>query len=293
MMSNHHLNFFKDLRNGQAIQLRLHWLEDRVFWVGELNRSDLVTRFEISSQQASADIKLYSELAPTNLCYDRSRKQYSRGESFNPLFGKDFEKWLALNKGEAASLRSIQSEVIKPLKREIPRSAMAAVTRAYRQRKPIQILYQSMKNDAPSWRTICPHTLVSTDIRWHIRAWMAEKGKFIDIVPSRILEVKDAPGQEWVGESSDADWNEMVEIALVPSSKFSVQQQEVIRRDFHMIDGRKIILTRACLVYYQLSAMYLVDAVRQFAGEPEDRNLGIAVANWRDLVRYVKDSKSA
>mgnify|MGYP003617115712 CR=1 FL=1 len=66
-------------------------------------------------------------------------------------------------------------------------------------------------------------------------------------------------------------------------------QRQVIERDYKMADGVLKISTRACLIYYQLSAMYLVDAVRDHQGEPPDHNIGLAVKNWQELIKYVKD----
>jgi len=289
MMTTSRLDNLITLRNGQAIRTRLQWLEDRVFWIGELNRSDLVGRFSISPQQASVDIKLYQEMAPLNLCYDRSRKLYSKGESFQPLFEKGCEEWLNANEEDGKQLRSIKLEAVRPIKRSISPEVLMAVSRAYRQRMPLSVLYQSMKDSAASWRTICPHTIVETGIRWHIRAWVVEKKGFIDMVPGRILETREAPSFEWISGAADDDWNTFQQIILVPSHTFSEAQREVIQQDYQMVDGRKTLSIRRCLVYYQLSSMFLLDAVREFQGEPQDRNLGLAVWNWQELMMFVKD----
>ena len=289
MMSNCPPDFFKSLRNGQAIQSRLEWLENRIFWVGELNRSDLVTRFEISPQQASADIKLYQELAPQNLRYDTKRKLYVEGELFEALFEKSLQQWLAENSQEDAVLRSIQLEAVKPVKRGMADQALKAIARSFRLRLPISVLYQSMKSDKPEWRVICPHTIVETEIRWHIRAFMVEKGVFADLLPGRILDVDDASDAPWVGAETDNAWNTMASIVLVPSKTLSEDQRRVVERDYRMEGGQYVIQTRECLVYYQLSSMYLVDAVREHDGEPQDRNFGLAVSNWKELMKFVKD----
>lgn len=288
MMSNCPPDFFKSLRNGQAIQARLEWLENRIFWVGELNRSDLVMRFEISPQQASADIKLYQELASKNLHYDTKRKLYTKGQLFDACFEKNLQQWLAENGQEEAGLRSIQLEAVKPIKRGMGDQVLMAIARSFRLRLPISVLYQSMKSSEPQWRVICPHTIVETEIRWHIRAYVVEKGVFADLLPGRILDVTDARNNPWIGAETDHAWNSMADIVLVPSKKLSDDQRQVVERDYRMVDGQYVIQTRECLVYYQLSAMYLVDAVREHEGEPLDRNFGLAVSNWKDLMKFVK-----
>jgi hypothetical protein len=292
MMTTSRLDTLASLRNGQAIRTRLQWLENRLFWIGELNRSDLVGRFSISPQQASADIKLYQEMAPPNLCYDRSKKLYSKGDGFQPLFEKNCEEWLNANESDHERLRSIKLETVRPIKRGISAEILMAVSRAYRQRIPLEVLYQSMKDADASWRTICPHTIVETGIRWHIRAWVVEKKRFVDLVPGRILETRERDPIEWVGGAADDDWNTFQQIILVPSQTFSEAQREVIQQDYQMTDGRMTMSVRRCLVYYQLSSMFLVDAVREFEGEPQDRNLGLAVWNWRELMKFVKDENA-
>lgn len=81
----------------------------------------------------------------------------------------------------------------------------------------------------------------------------------------------------------------MVEIILIPSSKLNVNQRRIVERDYQMIEGRRILQVRACIAYYQLSAMYLVDAVRYHEGQPVERDLGIAVENWRELQPLVME----
>jgi hypothetical protein len=287
-MSNNSLDIFLRLRNGQAIQSRLQWLEDRIFWLSEINRSDLVSRFSISLQQASSDIKLYQELAPENMLYNASKKIYFKSDNFCSLFPKNHKLWLAANDSENKNLRSIPCLPVKPIKRSISDNVLMSVSRSYLHRIPISILYQSMKDELPAWRTICPHTIVETEIRWHIRAWMADKRTFVDIVPGRILEVKEDKNTEWVGSEADISWNTRVNIILEPSSQLSNSQRDIVERDYQMGNGCLIIETRECLVYYQLSSMYLVDAVRELQGEPADRNFGVAVKNWQDLIKYVK-----
>ena len=47
-MSNNPLAILDSMRNGTVVRQRLQWMEDRLWWVGALNRNDLVLRFGIS-----------------------------------------------------------------------------------------------------------------------------------------------------------------------------------------------------------------------------------------------------
>ena len=173
-MPNDPLSGLSAMRNGQAILRRLQWLEDRVYWIGELNRADLTRRFEISPQQATSDLSLYQKLAPANLTYDRSKKQYGRAKTLAPLFEKNPESWLHNNAAEDAGLRSIGMSSVKPLKRVISAEMIQILSKAVRIQTPLSVVYQSMKSAEPELRVICPHSIVETEIRWHVRAWVAK-----------------------------------------------------------------------------------------------------------------------
>lgn len=72
-MSNNPLAILDSMRNGTVVHQRLQWMEDRLWWVGALNRNDLVLRFGISPPQATNDFSLYQNLAPANIKYDPRR----------------------------------------------------------------------------------------------------------------------------------------------------------------------------------------------------------------------------
>lgn len=289
-MSNSPLANLDSLRNGQVIKRRLNWLENRLYWIGELNRSDLTCRFGMSPQQASADIAMYQSLAPANIDYDRSRKLYKRGEMFKPLFEKDLEEWLRGNEEDEASLRAIRMVSIDPGRRGITPRSLQILSSAYHQKTPLSILYHSRKDEEPKRRIICPHTIVETNLRWHVRAWDTTRRQFVDLIPSRIIEACPAASAEWVSEDSDSAWNTLIEIILIPSPKFSEKQRQAVRLDYGMDNGQIVLEVREALVYYQLSAMHLVEAIRSHAGDPKDHNIGIAVGNWKSLMKYVSEN---
>src|ERR1035437_6170033 len=73
-----------DVRRG--VKERLEFIDFRLFWEGRINRSDIMQRFTISTPQASKDLSLYESMAPGNLSYDVSAKQYLASSSFTPRF---------------------------------------------------------------------------------------------------------------------------------------------------------------------------------------------------------------
>lgn len=288
-MSNHPLDILDSMRNGAVVRQRLQWMENRLWWVGELNRSDLVLRFGISAPQATNDFALYQKLASANIRYDTKKKLYVCGEEFAPLFPKDYELWLKDSAAEDPRLKSIQMVGVTSLKRGIDPELVRIISKAARSRIPLRIIYQSMKATDPEERIVSPHAIVETEVRWHVRAWDEKRQTFLDLVPSRIIKATPEPSATWVPQERDEEWNRMVEIILIPSCKLSENQRRIAEGDYQMTEGRRILQVRACMAYYQLSAMYLVDAVRYHEGQPEERDFGIAVENWKELQPLVMD----
>src|SRR5437763_10585530 len=68
-----------------SVERRLAFVEERLFWLGEVNRMDLVRRFGVSMSQASGDIARYLALDPPGLGYDKSAKRYVAGDDFKPV----------------------------------------------------------------------------------------------------------------------------------------------------------------------------------------------------------------
>lgn len=288
-VSNNPLDIIDSMRNGAVVRQRLQWMDDRLWWVGALNRSDLVLRFGISPPQATNDFSLYQTLAPTNIRYDAKRKLYVCGDDFVPLFPKDHELWLKESTVEDAALQTIPLVGATSLKRGIDPALVQLISRAARNKTPLRILYQSMKSSEPEERIVSPHAIVETEVRWHVRAWDEKRQTFLDLVPSRIIKAMPESSVAWVPKEQDDEWNRMVEIILIPSRKLSENQRRIAEGDYQMTEGRRVLLVRACMVYYQLSAMYMVDAVRYHEGQHQERDFGIAVANWKELQPLVME----
>ena len=287
--SNAQLIVLDSMRNGATVRLRLQWMDDRLWWVGSLNRSDLVLRFGISPPQATNDFSLYQNLAPTNIKYDPKKKLYVCGNDFVPLFPKNHEQWLKNSMAEDEALQTIKMIEVGSLKRGISPDVVQFISRSTRNKVPLRITYQSMKSTEPEERVISPHAIVETEIRWHIRAWDEKRQKFLDLVPSRILNAIPEPSVVWVHQERDEQWYKLVDIILVPSQNLSENQRRIAETDYGMTNGQRIIKARACLVYYQLSAMYLVDAVRYHEGQPIERDFGVKVENWKELQSFVME----
>ena len=79
-----------------GVEQRLEFIEFRLFWEGQVNRSDLMDQFGVSVNQASTDLNRYIGFAPDNMLYDKSARTYVRGSEFKPQFLEpDASRYLA------------------------------------------------------------------------------------------------------------------------------------------------------------------------------------------------------
>jgi hypothetical protein len=63
-----------------AEDYRQNWIAETVRVFGFINRTHLMRKFGISSQQASHDLGLFQDRNPGSLVYDKSGKRFVAGE---------------------------------------------------------------------------------------------------------------------------------------------------------------------------------------------------------------------
>ena len=276
-----------------SIETRLEFIEFRLFWEGALNRSDIVDFFGVSVPQASNDLARYQELAPRNIEYDRSGKQYLATKHFRPVFKQpDAERYLN-------QLQSIGNSVLDPHetwvasipafeampvpRRRVDPLILRDLLTAIRTNRSIHIHYQSLTRPDPMWRWITPHALGSDGLRWHVRAFCHLDRTFKDFLLPRFLETEKM-GEPGATPSADDPWNECAHVELIPHPQLSKAQRRVVALDFGM-DGESIkISVRLALLYYFLKRLNLEgDAERR---APKEQH--VVIANKADVRAALK-----
>jgi hypothetical protein len=241
----------------QAQKERLFHIDFRLYFLGAVNRNDLVTRFGIKEAAATRDITLYKELAPKNSEYDTKAKTYIQRDGFTPFFsytssqvlaallygfGDDFVGTnLAFNAAEAPTQLHLPSCDI-----------LALVTRAIYNQKAILISYCSLSSGL-TYREIVPHTLIDNGLRWHVRGFDRLKGQFIDLVINRIKAITLIESDaitEAEGQEADTQWNRFVKLHLIPHP--SLKHPKTIEHEYGMTDGSLSISVRAAVAGYVL-----------------------------------------
>ena len=239
-----------------AQRQRLAYIEFRVWFYGAVARKDVLERFELATAAGTRDLALYKELAPNNVAYERKNYLYQAG--FAPLFSHDVNHVLAALTGgfgvdESVSAGEQLSHAV-PARLNQPRlETLATVTRAIHGGYALQLTYHSMKKGAGP-RTIVPHSLVDSGLRWHVRAFDRTKGHFRDLVLTRMERLRplaDAPpptAEEHL--SADGQWNQEVALRLVPHPAHP--HAKTIERDFGMQQGSLAVVLRAAIAGYVL-----------------------------------------
>lgn len=237
---------------------RLQFIESRLYWTGRINRGDIISYFSISMPQSSADLTLYQELAPGNATYDKSGKTYRAGDSFKPIFlDPALDHFLGHHLLGDGFLGCAPDVVTMPSPmRTVEPSVMRRLLIAIREEQALRIRYQSMNRPKPTWRWISPHAFGHDGYRWHVRAWCAERERFVDFVLGRIDDVG-AERPRDATPAQDAAWNNWVEIRFAPHPLLSEGQSKIIERDYGMRAGVGTLRVQEAMLFYVLNHLRL------------------------------------
>ena len=249
-----------------SVEQRLAFVEERLFWLGEVNRTDLVRRFGVSMSQASGDIGRYLALEPPGVGYDKSAKRYVADESFRPvLAAPDAKRFLGELRLVDLGVLAAEDTMLGQLppfdaapvpERAIDAIVLRAVLRAIRERRALDVLYQSMNRPDPARRVIEPHALAHDGFRWHARAFDRESGAFRDFVLGRLSKPK--IGDEAAStQKGDAEWQAFITLVIAPHPGLTSAQARAIAIDYALRGGSTAIKVRRALLVYALKRLGL------------------------------------
>jgi len=241
----------------QAQRERLFHIDFKLYFLGTVNRNDLVSRFGIKEAAASRDLSLYKDLASKNIEYDTKTKTYIQREGFTPLFEYTGSQTLAaLLHGFGDDFVGTQKSIVTseaPTQLNFPHiQNLAHITRAIHNQQALRIGYRSLSSGL-SEREIVPFALVDNGLRWHVRGYDRAKNRFSDFVINRIENPCELPQSDICEEESkDADiqWNRIVEMHIVPHPR--LKHPETIEAEYAMANGVLNVQVRAAVAGYVL-----------------------------------------
>ncbi len=226
-----------------ATRQRLQYIEIMAFYAGLVTRSDVAKAFGISDAAATKDLKLYSDLVPSNLTYNHSVFGFVPNPSFSPSFA-DLAPNVVLPiiaanltvSGGPYGDNSVYglTTAMLPLPTRLPSpQVLAQVTRAIRGHKKLRVSYHSLsERDSQEYRNLEPHALVDNGIRWHVRAYSEDTYDFRDFVLSRFTQAECLLDLAESSVQYDDDWVEMVNLQLAPHPKLDAQKRENLLLDY-------------------------------------------------------------
>ncbi|MGE3874548.1 MAG: WYL domain-containing protein [Parvibaculaceae bacterium] len=275
-----------------SVERRLAFIEERLYWLGHVNRTDLVRRFGVSMSQASGDIARYLALEPQGVSYDKRGKRYAADDAFLPMLAKpDARRFLGEMRLVDQGILTVEDTLLGELppfdatpvpERAIDPAVLRVVLNAIREKCSVDALYQSMTRPAPSRRVIEPHALAHDGFRWHARAFDRKTHAFRDFVLGRISKPKLAdPALSQAHQ--DEDWENFVPLLIAPHPKLTPAQAQAIAIDYR-IKGRSLTLkVRRALLFYALKRLGL--DVREDARPPHEQH--ITLLNRADIEKIL------
>lgn len=251
----------------QSQRDRLAFIDLRLNYFGEINRQDLLSRFNIQMAAATRDFAIYKKLAPQNIVYNINDRLYVRGAQFYPVFEFPLEQvldWLSKGLGDKQPARfkpliqiGYPDQLAKPDK-----DILAITSQAIFRKGIIGIKYFSLK-DGETSRKVAPFALVNNGKKWLIRAFDRKENQFRDFVLSRITHAEFVSDEveEHESPASDQQWNRFVDLELVPHPVNTTCPKSV-EIDYSMKQGVLKINERAALAGYLLN-LWQVDCSKK------------------------------
>ncbi|MCW1840471.1 WYL domain-containing protein [Prosthecomicrobium hirschii] len=249
-----------------SVERRLDFVERRLVWEGRINRSDLVERFGVSPNQATADLKRFEAARPGALVYDTRARTYRAGPGLRSADAADTGDLLREFRLIAEGVMPASDGTLAagpplavaeaPLRRVEP-ATLAAVVTAIRDRRELAAVYRSFTTPEPRRRRLEPHALVFDGFRWHARARDIGSDRFKDFVLGRLSEA--ALGARATGDPSrDLDWHQTVDLVIAPHPDLAPHQRAAVEADYGMTDGRRVLTCRRAVEYYVRRRLGLV-----------------------------------
>ncbi len=245
---------------------RLQYIEIKAYYTGVVSRSDVAKAFGISDAAATKDLNAYNQAAPNNLIYKHSVYGFVPADSFKEIYADLspaavlplFTENLPVLGGPPAmgAVYGIPVDTL-PLPVRLPgKSVLAQIVRAIKHNKKLVITYKSLSGrESNEQRTIEPHALINTGLRWHVRAYSQNTFDFRDYVLSRITQAEMLNEEVESGAAYDDDWVELTTLQLAPHPKLEEKKRLNLLYDYGAENDVIELNVRRSLVGYVLQKL--------------------------------------
>lgn len=254
---------------------RYRAMEVLLQWEGACNASRLSTLFNVRRENVSRHVQDYRTAFPNQMDYDSRGKTFRPTTAFRPRFSRgviseylDLARRFYVDDEAAAWLDCGPRPHIEPAP-EVFRGLVEAING----RRRISISYRSWNHPNGRERLIHPHALAYSGLRWHCRAFDEETESYRDFHLGRFdaLGVVDT-AQDAVTGDEDHDWNEYIDLFLVPNPDLTADEQALVKADYGMALGFKRVPARRAMAHYVLQS-YQVQISGPLPDNPRERPL--------------------
>jgi predicted DNA-binding transcriptional regulator YafY len=258
---------------------RLYYIDFRLYFLGELRRSDLTDQFGIAGAAATRDLAMYRDIAGEGVEFDGPSRFYKPAQAFTPAFVHQPARVLtALSEGFGQDApvasppflsASLQAPLLSPAM-----EILAPVARAIYCRKPLHLMLREATGE--SEHLVVPFALVQDGVRWKVRAYDRGSRTFrefsLSLVADAAVRVDDTVAAHETYENDD-QWMRVVEIELAPHPGLDPATQQQVRLEYAITNGVLNVKARASEIA-RLLRLWDVDC------SPDHRHPGVRSMLW-------------
>lgn len=249
-------------RDHQRVE-RLRFIDEELFWSGEVMRRSIEAAFGVSEETAKSDLRAYRRAYAGDLKPDPQDNIYRVSIDFEPRIAKpDPEAYLdrlARREGAPVAVETVPDVD----RRNVDRTILQSIVRAIRDGLEIEIDYRASRAAAAKRYRIAPHALLHDGFRWSVRCHIqgGSGAHWGEMVLDRIEEVAAATQPAAGLSGGDEDWQSTIEIELVPNPGLDAATRLLIEAQYGMRNGCKIVRVRRCMLAYFLKRYQLEEPV--------------------------------
>jgi len=229
---------------------RLRFIERQLLWEREVTPTMLTSAFGILRPQALESIHTYIELAPENVRpYEPSDRSYKPTAAFKPkLIPDSAESIFTISRLAVPTNPDFYS--VPVLSRSTAPGTLAAILTAIEHRIRFEATYVSMQNPSGTRRALTPCAIISASNRLHVRAYCWERQSFRDFVLNRFRGTPELQFGEPDLLPQDLDWEESLEVRLIPNPALTAEQQALIAEDYDLAQLEPFSIRKALITYF-------------------------------------------
>ncbi len=242
---------------------RLAFIDEELFWTGNITRRAIEATFGVSEETAKADLRAYRRQMP-DLKPDRRDNIYRVPIDFVPRLSNPapeaYLDRLARRRGAAIPIATVPNVNRRP----IDRTVLQSVVRAILDVQEIEIFYRSPRAATATRYRIFPHALLHDGFRWSVRCYIRRDGQghWGEMVLDRIEEVmaqSSTADPKLIG--ADEEWQTIIELELVPHPGLDPAAASLIAEQYGMRRGLKVLPVRQCMLAYFLKRYQLEEPI--------------------------------